>query len=511
MDQKRIVAVVINSVSHDARVLKEADSLARAGYEVAIYGIQDNRCSEPKSVRETGVVIHRCEWKHESHLIVSRLFLAGGFVAAAIALGLYVLLFDRIAAVVMSPPVAALMFGAAVVIILLIPFLYQYRKHRIIAARLRPERPGPVREPRRPGVIGWLPNKMIEKVKNRVFQMVRKRQIITLMREFSPHAVHCHDLSTVPIGHAYARRSGCKVVFDSHELFEEQSLATPLQKRIYRQRQRRYSGRVDAFVTINQSIADYLKKRYPRLPDPVLVKNGALPLEEPVEYDGRLHEAASLPRERRILLYQGGFALRRGLDALVRSCVLLPDSWCLVMMGWGAFEPDLRRIAGEIDPRGDSIRFIPAAPQPELAWWTAGGSLGVIPYENVCLNHWLCSPNKLWEYPIAGVPILASPFPELRTTIEQWDIGLLLPDPATPESIAQAVASVTDERLAEMKRNCLRYIEQDNWTVYEDRLVALYDRLLARTRPEQEADPIINAGKAAAAMASGSTLGDRSD
>ena len=38
----KIAMIVYNTVSHDARVLKEAESLAGAGYQVRIFGIQNN-------------------------------------------------------------------------------------------------------------------------------------------------------------------------------------------------------------------------------------------------------------------------------------------------------------------------------------------------------------------------------------------------------------------------------------------------------------------------------------
>ena len=42
------------------------------------------------------------------------------------------------------------------------------------------------------------------------------------------------------------------------------------------------------------------------------------------------------------------------------------------------------------------------------------------------------------------------------------------------------MASLSDGDLAEMKRNCGHFIRDDNWSVYERRLVGLYDRLLGR-------------------------------
>jgi glycosyltransferase involved in cell wall biosynthesis len=157
---------------------------------------------------------------------------------------------------------------------------------------------------------------------------------------------------------------------------------------------------------------------------------------------------------------------------------LLPEGWALVMMGWGNFEPELRRIAAEVDPAGERVRFVPGAPQEELGQWTAGGSLGVIPYENVCLNHWFCTPNKIWEYPVAGVPILASPFPELAKAVEENGIGLLLADPVTPANIAAVVASVGDDDLERMRERCGAFLARDNWSIYERRLIELYARVL---------------------------------
>ena len=158
------------------------------------------------------------------------------------------------------------------------------------------------------------------------------------------------------------------------------------------------------------------------------------------------------------------------------------------MMGWGNFEAELRRIAQEVDPNGHRIRFLPGAPQEELARWTAGGALGVIPYENVCLNHWFCTPNKIWEYPVAGVPILASPFPELGKAVSENGIGVLLNDPVTPENIAAVVASVTDDHLATMRANCRRFLERDNWSIYERRLVELYAEILGPAPGETNAN-----------------------
>ena len=147
-------------------------------------------------------------------------------------------------------------------------------------------------------------------------------------------------------------------------------------------------------------------------------------------------------------------------------------------MGWGKLEEELRRVADSLKMKTPDldfrIRFVPKVKQTELPYWTAGASLGAIPYENTGLNHWYCNPNKLWEYPNAGVPIIASPFPELRKIIEDNQIGWLLPDPLSPREIAAAINKLTEEELQVAANNCISFIQRDNWQVYANRLKTAY-------------------------------------
>ena len=316
----------------------------------------------------------------------------------------------------------------------------------------------------------------------------RERAIAELCLGLEPDIVHCHDVGALPVGLRVKARRRCKLVFDAHEICDQLAQAPGSQNALNRYVVASHADRIDAFVTINESIAAYYRENFPALPRSVVVRNAALRCE-PFRYDGRLHEAARLEPSDKILLYQGGFAQRRGLMALVEAAPLLPEGWAIVMMGWGRLEEELRRTARanmsklhnaklsrerRIKLLRNRIRIIPPAPQAELPLWTAGATIGIIPYENAGLNHWFSTPNKLWEYPNAGVPILASPFPEMRKVIEGFGIGWLLPVTITGKNIADAVSEISDEEIAEAKANCARFLAEDNWTNYAARLVDLY-------------------------------------
>lgn len=80
---------------------------------------------------------------------------------------------------------------------------------------------------------------------------------------------------------------------------------------------------VDGFITLNESIADFYREKYPELPEAVLVPNAVERVAQ-TRYDGRLHKAAGLHLDQKILLFQG--VTRR--IVVSRRC-LRPRSICV--------------------------------------------------------------------------------------------------------------------------------------------------------------------------------------
>jgi len=491
-ESHKIAALVLNSVSHDIRVCKEADGLARAGFEVTILGIRDRRDRKPISLRESGVRIIRADpagWEmYERYRgrMYSSLFAAGSFLLIGVLsvvrpTGLAVddLILRAVDAIgviglfaLLASPVAAIWY-----------FRRSFRYWRF--ARNKAEMLGGGGHEGAASIFAG-PRILLRRCSSFargfviLFRTVRRsarmqRHLHAELDRLKPRFVHCHDLPTLPIGDAWCRRHpGVALVFDSHELFEEVAGLHPVLRWYWRRVLRRQAPRVDGFVTVNQSIAEEHRRRYPALPRAVVVRNAALLLERIPRDDGRLRKAAGLDGCSRILLYQGGFAKERGLENLVRASGDLPSGWVLVMMGWGNLENHLRQIAADVDPDGDRIHFIAPAPQSELRIWTAGADLGVIPYENTCLNHWFCSPNKLWEYAAAGVPILASPFPEMQREILDWGIGRLLPERLLGGDLATLLESIDAHEVSRMASACADFMRADHWEVYQERLDDLY-------------------------------------
>jgi glycosyltransferase involved in cell wall biosynthesis len=95
-------------------------------------------------------------------------------------------------------------------------------------------------------------------------------------------------------------------------------------------------------------------------------------------------------------------------------------------------------------------------------------------------NNLLGTPNKLFEYMCAGIPVIASDFPFIREVVLAADCGLLV-QPDNTEEIAMAMNHLLHNPgdAKRMGENGLRAAKgRYNWRVEEKKLLALYQALL---------------------------------
>jgi glycosyltransferase involved in cell wall biosynthesis len=242
-----------------------------------------------------------------------------------------------------------------------------------------------------------------------------------------------------------ARLCRARLVYDAHELFTEIGRLPALVRRPLALVERALIRRVDAAITVNASIAGELARRYGVAPPVVVMNCPRTAGEFAPRGTGELRRAAAVPDGQPLVLFQGMFMANRGLENLVRAWRDVPRGH-LAFLGWGPLRPALAALAREAGVAGRVHLLEGVAPRDLLAW-TADADVGVIPYRNVGLNNYLTSPNKLFEYLAAGVPVAASAFPELRRVIEGDACGRTF-DPEDPLDIARALRALLDDPLA---------------------------------------------------------------
>lgn len=285
-----------------------------------------------------------------------------------------------------------------------------------------------------------------------------------------------HDLPMLPVGVAAVERHGGRLVYDSHECFPEQEF-NALERRVWRRLEAALIGRCDLVITVNASIARLMEGRYgfPR----VQVIHNAERVPAALPNERRLHRRLGLTDQAQVVLFQGGLSEGRNLDLLVRMVPHLRATQVhVVFLGDGLLRERLAALARRLGVEA-RVHLLPAVLQAELLAYTVSADVGVIPYRPTCLNNRYCTPNKLFEFIAAGLPVIASDLPELRRFVAGNGIGLV-GDTGSPEGLAGLVDEffLSAAGAGRFREAVVRARGHINWEREGEALVRLYRGLI---------------------------------
>jgi glycosyltransferase involved in cell wall biosynthesis len=293
--------------------------------------------------------------------------------------------------------------------------------------------------------------------------------------QYSPCVFVANDLPMLPVAARLAEESGAYLVYDSHELYSEQEFSGR-EKRCWAEIEAKYIGACDVVIAVNQSIATELEHRYGVSGVRVIYNAERTRNTPPVSR--RLHEVFGIPVDKRIVLLQGGLSAGRNLEVLVDAMRYVKDpSVVLVVLGGGLLLRSLQKMAQQEGLAG-RVYFHAGVPQNELLSLTAAADAGVIPYQATCLNNHYCTPNKLFEFIAAGLPILATDLPEIRRLVEGQQIGQV-GDTSSPQKLAALIDDFfsNEQRFATWKARVSVVRQLICWEQEEKKLVEIYEAL----------------------------------
>ncbi len=288
-----------------------------------------------------------------------------------------------------------------------------------------------------------------------------------------------HDLDTLPIAALAKSRLGGKLMYDSHELYTDQTI-TPPPSALWRFRwgliERSLIRSADGVVTVCDGIADELAERY-RIDRPAVVRN--IPeLVDGTNFHPGLRERLGIDPAMRIALYLGGIQLNRPLEHYIDAIGPLTDV-ALVLMGPGdpAYVAHLHAYAEQLGYQNRVRISGPVAPEL-VASAARDADVGLIVLRAKSLSEWYCLPSKLFESIQAEVPVIANDWPELRRVVNEYGVGVLC-DSDEPAAIEAAIREVLDNRDGHerMRENARRASEELNWQVESGRLLQAVEAL----------------------------------
>ncbi len=298
------------------------------------------------------------------------------------------------------------------------------------------------------------------------------RSVLKRAAELDPDAIlHLHDSDLLP-GGLLLKARGRTVVYDAHEDTPKQMryqhwlphAIRPAAGWTFRVLEALAGKRFDGIIAAEPENA----RRFPS--ERTVVIHNYPDLSE-------LPSAPALAYEERdaVVLYIGAITEVRGLWEMVRASEHLSEDLQARLVLGGPFHPS------SLEPRVralESPEVLGYLERPQVTDWLGRARVGLVvlhPTEKYLESY----PTKLFEYMAAGIPVVASNFPQWKQIVEDAGCGISV-DPLDVEAIASAIEWLLRnprdaQEMGERGRRAVS--EKYAWSKEAEKLVAFYDEL----------------------------------
>lgn len=292
--------------------------------------------------------------------------------------------------------------------------------------------------------------------------------------------VHCHDLNTLKIGIEIKKRTGAKLVYDSHELYLHKNRLVPASKfKVNYLKKLEAEGMkiADKVITVGDCIAEWMGNEYKVEKPEVVINAPEFRLaERSDEID--LRKIIGVPDHLTLMVYSGSITFNRGVENIIRAVAKVPEVY-FVMMGFSTdqFKQSLVDLIKE-EQVGDRVSFFGPVAHNEVSTFLSSADFGVAPIMNICLSYYYCAPNKLFEFVQASLPVLASNFPEMSKVVNDYNIGFTF-DPADVADIAAAISKMISDKASQsvFRKNTAKAAVRFQWKNEEQKLLDIYTKI----------------------------------
>jgi glycosyltransferase involved in cell wall biosynthesis len=291
---------------------------------------------------------------------------------------------------------------------------------------------------------------------------------------------HFHDPDLLLPGLLIKVLTGRPLVYDVHENYPEDILTKEWVPASLR---RFFSSSFKSFEDVTVRFMDgvivvnqHLAERFQGQSRVAVVRNYS-------RLEPFLHSEAPRKSATPYFVYAGRISDDRGIYECFQALESLPEAQasllCAGTIGHVAND-QFRALLNHV--RHPSFEYLGLLPYEEIPPLFKGALAGLLCFQPTP-NNLLGTPNKLFEYMSAGIPVIASDFPFVREVVASAECGLLVP-PNDVEQIASAMSFLLTHRQEAFRlgQNGLSAAQHRyNWKAEEQKLLSLYETLLGGT------------------------------
>ena len=292
--------------------------------------------------------------------------------------------------------------------------------------------------------------------------------------ELNADLYHLHDPELLRIAVKLRKKTGAKVVYDSHEDLPKQVLdkhwipsliRSSVSKFVYKYEMHKAS-KISGVISVTEKICNRFKKANP---------NVCLVANYPILSDMNASSTLGIEKEDRAICYIGGLFPTRGIKELV----LALEQCDAILHLAGNFSSEVFENEVKTLPGWSKVNFYGYVGKKEIAEILLKSHVGIVtlhPTESYKES----LPIKMFEYMSASLPVISSNFEMWKPLVLDNNCGVMV-DPMNVSELAEQIDYLLNNKEVAVKMGAEGFKAAHNkysWDTQEAVLVQFYEKLL---------------------------------
>lgn len=302
-----------------------------------------------------------------------------------------------------------------------------------------------------------------------------------MIDQINPDIIHANDCDTLGLAlrarqRALAKGKKIAVLYDAHEYIQGVHRKHPVWQSAMTLLERTSIKRVDTVMTVSETIAGMLADDYGLQTRPTVVLNAPRRIQPKVDAELKtIRTKIGLAPEIPLHIYVGAAAPQRGLDAMIDALVKAKGHHVGLIVNPDS--PSVKKLQAHAISIGvdDRVHVHPYVPEWYVSTFSSDATSGVIPILHYP-NHEISLVTKYFEYLHARIPIIVSDVKTMAEEVLLQGNGLVF-TAGLADELADRFIQIAAERALFTSAITESMLDEYSWERQGDKLVSAHDGL----------------------------------